>query len=121
MKETLQSYATLASLKRQRWICFFLAFFLLYNPFQAASQSSNAMDVCHPASNRATVGASELQHFTPAAGWDSLPAVDLADVEIPAPQPMVTVETSLAVPRLVVPPQQFFGSGLWFRPPPARS
>lgn len=120
MKDTLQSCATLASIKRHRWICFFLAFFLLYNPFQAATHGSSALDVCRPASNRATVGASELQHFSPAAGWDSLPTVDFAEVETRASQPVVTVETSLAEPRLVIPPQQFFGSGLWFRPPPAR-
>jgi hypothetical protein len=120
MNEALQSCSTLASIRRQRWLCFFLAFFLLYNPFQAAPHVRSALDVCHPASNRATVGASELQHFTPAAGWDSVPTVDFADLETPAFQPVVPAETPLVEPRLVISPQQFFGSGLWFRPPPAR-
>ncbi|HXY23856.1 MAG TPA: hypothetical protein VEI73_04350 [Candidatus Acidoferrum sp.] len=120
MKDVSQIPARLASVKRQRWICFFLAFFLLYNPFQAAPRGSRTLDVCHPASNRATVGASELQHFTPAAGWDSVPAVDVSAVEAPWSQPVVTVETSLAESRPAIPPAQFVGADLWFRPPPSR-
>ena len=120
MKDVVQIPARLASLQRQQWICFFLAFFLLYNPFQAVPGGSRTLDVCHPASNRATVGASELQHFTPAAGWDSVPAFDILAVEAPRSQPVVTAETSLAEPRPATPPAQFFGSGLWVRPPPAR-
>jgi len=120
MKDVVQIPARLASLQRQQWICFFLAFFLLYNPFQAVPGGSRALDVCHPASNRATVGASELQHFSPAAGWDSLRTIDLAEQEAPMSLPVVAAETAQAVPPSVAPQQQFFGSGLWFRPPPTR-
>lgn len=120
MKDALPSSATLATFGRYRWICLFLAFFLLYNPFHAALRGHSTLDVCHPASHRATVGASEFLPFTPAAGWDPLRAIDLAELEVPASLPLVTAETALSVPLLVVPPQQFFGAGLWFRPPPAR-
>jgi len=119
MKDALQTRATLAALKRHRWICFFLAFFLLYNPFHALPHGRNTLEVCHPASYRATVGASELQTFTPAAGWDSLPTLDFVEVEASASQPVVATETSIVEPRLVNPSLQFLGSSLWFRPPPA--
>ena len=120
MKDALQGCATLAALKRHHWICLFLAFFLLYNPFHTALCGSGSLDVCHRASNRATVGASELQHFTPTTGWDSLPTVDLGEGEVPAFRPVVMAETPVAERPLAIPAPQFFGSGLWFRPPPAR-
>jgi hypothetical protein len=105
-----------------RWhaqVCFCLALFLLYNPYLAAPGSTNGLNVRHPASNRATVGASELQHFSPADGKQKLStsAVDsaehffsIADLSSQAFEPS---------PQVVSPAQQFFGSSLWFRPPPA--
>jgi len=120
MKHALPSSETLAAFVRPRWICLFLALFLLYNPFHAALRGNSTLDVCHPASRRATVGASELLPFTPAAGWASLPTADLAEVEVPAFQPVIRAETRIAASPLVIPLQQFFGAGLWFRPPPAR-
>jgi len=119
MKDALGNGAPVAAWKRQRWSCFFLAFFLLYNPFHTSLRGTSSLEVCHPASHRATVGATELQHFTPAAGWDPFSTVDLAEVEAPVSLLVVAAETALAIPRLVVPAQQFFGAGLWFRPPPA--
>jgi hypothetical protein len=109
-----------ALLRRSSWICLFLAFFLLYNPFLASSHAANGLEVCHPASHRATVGASELQHFTPATGWDCLETANITDVEVPQPLPDLTADVLVTLPLVSPLPPQFFGPGLWFRPPPAR-
>src|SRR5512136_2841595 len=97
------------------WICFCLALFLLYNPYMAAPNSTNGLNVRHPASNRATVGASELQHFSPADGRDNF-STDVASTVLPLAS--FTEASSHAFklfPQVVSPPQQFFGSSLWFR------
>jgi hypothetical protein len=104
---------------RHAWVCFCLVLFLVYNPYMAAPSSTSGFNVRHPASNRATVGASELQHFSPTDGRDSLPATDTAT--------MGAVESLVDLPAqpLEFPPErpslsdQFLGPGLWFRPPPA--
>jgi hypothetical protein len=105
-----------------RWhvgVSFFLALFLLYNPYMAAPSSAGGLNVRHPASNRATVGASELQHFSPADGRDQLSTHATAAVEPPASFPEVSSQAFELVPQVVSPTQQFLGSSLWFRPPPA--
>jgi len=102
------------------WVCFCLALFLLYNPYLAAPSSADGLNVRHPASNRATVGASELQHFSPADGRDKLSAHATDAVEPLAS--FLEVSSTQAfefLPQVVSPPQQFFGSSLWCRPPPA--
>ncbi len=101
------------------WVSFFLALFLLYNPYMAAPSSPDGLNVRHPASNRATVGASELQHFSPAGGRDQLSTPATAAVEPLASFPEISSQAFELVPQVVSPTQQFFGSSLWFRPPPA--
>jgi len=101
------------------WVSFFLALFLLYNPYMAAPSWAGGLNVCHPASNRATVGASELQHFSPADGRDRLSTHTTPAVEPFAALPEVSSQPFELVPQIISPTQQFFGSGLWFRPPPA--
>jgi hypothetical protein len=105
-----------------RWqslACFCLALFLLYNPYMAAPGSTNGLTVRHPASNRATVGASELQHFSPANGRDELSTPASAVVEALASFPVVSTQDFESFPQVASPAQQFFGSSLWFRPPPS--
>jgi len=102
-----------------RWLCVSLALFLLDNPYMAAPSSTNGLKVRHSASNRATVGASELQHFSPADGREKHSARATLVVE---PLRAFLERSSHAgdiSPQVVSPPQQFFGSSLWFRPPPA--
>jgi hypothetical protein len=101
------------------WVSFCLAFFLLYNPFLAAPFSTNGLSVRHPASNRATVGASELQHFSPAQGQDQLSSDAASAVEPIASFSEASSQAIAFFPQVVSPSQQFFGSSLWFRPPPA--
>jgi hypothetical protein len=107
----------IAVLKRHEWVCLFLAFSLLYNPFLAAPRTMGGLEVGHPASHRATVGASELQHFTPANGWGCLPAADIAVAEVVESSLEFSTE-SFFVLHLSLPAHQFSGPGLWFRPPP---
>jgi hypothetical protein len=101
------------------WVCLGLALFLLYNPYMAAPGSAGGLNFCHPASNRATVGASELQHFSPADGKDKLSALAMSPIEPFFSVPALTSRAFELLPQVVSPAQQFFGSSLWFRPPPA--
>jgi len=95
-----------------------LALFLLYNPYMAAPGSTGGLNFCHPASNRATIGASELQHFSPANGRDQLSSPVASVVVSLASLPELSSQAFTLLPQVVSPAQQFFGSSLWFRPPP---
>src|SRR5215467_13521878 len=106
-------------LKTRRWACISLTLFLLYNPFFVPMHSPSGLDFSRPASHRATVGASELQHFTPANGWGYLLAGDFAETVILAPLPQLSAESLFAFPLFSLFSPQFLGSGLRFRPPPA--
>src|SRR5215470_10656027 len=119
MKGSFHFREELGSPKLFRAACFLLALFLLYNPFYAMLYSPAGLDFSRPASHRATVGASELQHFTPANGWGYLLAGDFPETVILAPLPQLSADSFFAFPifSLISPP--FFIPGLWFRPPPA--
>ena len=101
------------------WVCLCLALLLLYNPYLAGPGSARGLNFRHPASNRATVGASELQSFSPADGQDKLSTDATAAVEPLASISEAFSSAASLFPQVVSPPQQFFGSSLWFRPPPA--
>jgi hypothetical protein len=103
---------------RRVCVCFLLVFFLLYNPFAASRSSANILNVGHPASHRATVGASELQHFSFADGQERLSVHDNAAVATLMYLPNVSVRSLQCLAQVLSPQQQFFGSSLWFRPPP---
>lgn len=120
MNSTSHFSGIVVALKRYRWVCLVIATLLLYNPFLAVPHSGNALEIGHRASHRATVGSSELQHFSPTDGWGSLPAVDITAADVVLPLPEISAPLFLALPPTPYFPQQFFGPGLWFRPPPAR-
>lgn len=111
---------TLVPLGRYGWVCLALATLLLFNPFFVTPRSGNGLEVCHPASHRATVGASELQHFSPTDGWDNLAVVDSPEAAIVLSLPDLTAQFFFVLPAVPLFSQQFFGPGLWFRPPPVR-
>jgi hypothetical protein len=119
MRDLSHFPGTLAVLKRHQWVCLFLVFSLLYNPFLAAPRTTGGLEVTHPASHRATVGSSELKHFTFATGQSLLAFVDLALVEAPLPLPVPSGTNSLRVFPELYPPDQLLCASLWFRPPPA--
>jgi hypothetical protein len=100
-------------------VCLALAVLFLYNPFLAITPSSSFLNVHHSLSYRATVGSSELQHFSPVharkilalsvatvLSWlDSLANPIVSRVTEVSPHPGCAFEVVC--------------SDLWFRPPPA--
>lgn len=120
MNSSIQRPGILVALRRYNWVCLVLATLLLYNPFSTALRPGHNLEVCHHVSHRATVGSSELQHFSPTDGWGSLPAMDATDTKVALPLPAPLDRSFFVSPPALLHPQQFFGSGLWFRPPPVR-
>jgi hypothetical protein len=96
-----------------------LAVLFLYNPYQLPPGSTGELNVRHRASYRATVGSSELQHFTATAKKDRTTARYSAIFDLfhslsgQADELLLCPSRDLAIPQLVL-----FAS-LWFRPPPA--
>jgi hypothetical protein len=107
----------LPSPKPRAWLCLFLAALFLYNPFLEAPASAAGLDLRHSASNRATVGASELQQFTVGklrhvVGTQAeSPTGTALFLEAPREQPTAAGFDSPAPPVL-------WAANLWFRPPP---
>lgn len=120
MNSALQYPGIIVALRRCNWVCVVLATLLLYNPFSTALRSGHSLEVCHPVSHRASVGASELQHFAPADGWGSLPAMDTTEADVALLLPAFPDDFFFVSTPALLPPQQFFGPGRWFRPPPVR-
>ena len=110
-----------AGLHRQieMFVCLALAILFLYNPYLAVSPSSSVLNVHHTLSYRATVGSSELQHFSP-TNARKIFALSVASVlnwlDSPA-NPMVRRITEVSAhPACAF---EVVCSDLWFRPPPA--
>ena len=101
-----------------RGACFALIVLLLHNPFLIAPARADGLNVSHLPSYRATIAASELQHFTPASAQYDFTAQaaqswnDLAPLQADWRQPRITPS------QVVSNPQQFWCPSLWFRPPP---
>ncbi len=106
-----------------RWqvcLCLLLVALILYNPFLAGADSVAGLSVRHAASNRATVGASELQHFTPAEKGTGLPSGDaLLLFALLTPSLYLYGQRMWISPVSVHPAAaQHLAPSLWFRPPP---
>jgi hypothetical protein len=104
--------------KRHVWLCLLLAALFLYNPFVTAPSSGFGLNVRQSASNRATIGASELQHFRASESHD-------ADIRIEGLSHRLLFVSDSVLERFAplnlqvrAPKSLFFGS-VWFRPPPA--
>jgi hypothetical protein len=99
------------------WMCVFLATLLLYNPFAALCLSHGTFEVHTLQRNRASVGASELQHFCPVQ--DGTQQVDL-NLESNREEVAVPAEGFVArgYEREVEVPQSDIVSKVWSRPPP---
>jgi len=103
---------------RQVLFCLLLIGFLLYNPFAALVHSHTGLSVDHLARNRATVGASELAHYSPVTknGLDvseHLECIgDLVPVYTEQDSPLPILKASRQIFRLD------FSPALYFRPPP---
>lgn len=108
-----------AASNRQVCVCVLLVLLLLYNPFLMAPGSDVGLNVRHPASNRATVGSSELQHFSPIVGKNCGSLLDLAVTEIFTTPPITIPEDLSGADHTFIPSSQFSPASLWFRPPPS--
>ena len=107
---------------RPRWrvcICLLLIGLIVYNPFVALRGTSGNLSYARMARNRATIGSSELQHFSPEPNPTLQPDLD---VEVSGAEPATPVQASHAgmVQREVSPLRPELSASLWFRPPPAR-
>lgn len=99
-------------------VCVLIVGFLLYNPFFALLHSPGGLTVQHQARNRATVGAGEMQHFSPvsnelAAGI--LPEERCSEILAAAGGQESHLASDLRRDFVLTPE---FSSNLWFRPPP---
>jgi len=100
------------------WLCLFLAALFLYNPFLTAPAAGAGLHLRHSHSNRATVGASELQQFTTAKERQSFEA-QAEELNEGKSFAAPSLQERLTTPCSDVPaPQAFWAANLWFRPPP---
>jgi hypothetical protein len=99
------------------WTCVLLAALILYNPFAALCFSHGRIEVHTLQRNRATVGASELQHFSPVQD-DTKQAnlhLETSREEVAAPAESFVAR---GFEREVEIPQSDIVSRVWSRPPP---
>jgi hypothetical protein len=104
--------------KHQAWLCLLLASLFLYNPFLAGADCFGGLNLCHPPSNRATIGSSELQQFRVTNGRSTFAISEAASIEFHTSLPEPSVEVSEGPAEDILPAQQFVCASLWFRPPP---
>lgn len=105
----------------QALACLLLVLFLLYNPFLAAASSPFGLNIHHRASNRATIGASELQPLSYAHARAGFAAASTLVWLILAAIPFLSHQRSLALDSNVsaFPLSRICGANHRFRPPPA--
>jgi hypothetical protein len=99
-------------------VCLLLVACFLYNPFISLIHSSHGLSAHHLTRNRSTVGAGELQNFSPeskAAALNVLSAKCIRETLIAPP----VVEFLAVVFAPVRPIFVEFTSNLFFRPPPS--
>ncbi len=100
-------------------MCLLLAVLVVYNPYMSGADSGAGLCLRHSASNRATVGASELEHFTPGDSRTVALITALAPLGILALPPAMPVPQRPRPAQKVRASVQRLTASLWFRPPPA--
>ena len=103
----------------QAAVCLLLVGLVIFNPYLAAPDTYGNTCIRRLPSNRATVGASELQHFTPRDKRSVLIAAGVAIIEhldVVVPRYSESYEDPLEAVSFAV---QFQSESLWFRHPPA--
>ena len=98
-------------------ICALLIGLVVYNPFAALTSASNGLAYQALARHRASVGASEMQHFAPVKAETGQPDLTVATQkgELPAPR---GEEARLECGRVHLPLLLEGMTSHWFRPPP---
>jgi hypothetical protein len=92
---------------------------ILYNPFYGLTNPADGFTYQSLARHRATVGASEMQHFTPVQGVEAQP-----EGTVEGPRARVAAEKKEEpLPRFseeALPQQLELAASVWFRPPPSK-
>jgi hypothetical protein len=99
------------------WLCILLIGLMLYNPFAGLMGSGDGLCYDRMARNRATVGACELQHFSPVSSPSSQTELDV-DVPCMDLTQVVREERTSSDLRQAFPAQAEVFSQFWNRPPP---
>jgi hypothetical protein len=119
MRSSVNSKATCWLPRWQVCLSVLLILLVIYNPFSALSGYSGSVSYDKLARNRASIGSSELQHFSPVSnpGLHSDVAVALLSAEL-----LRCAQESEpgADQREELPPEPAKLAGVWFRPPPSR-
>jgi len=98
------------------WLCVLLIGLMLYNPFAGLVSSSDRLSYDRMARNRSTIGACELQHFSPVPNPSSQMVLE---VDVPSIDPMRVVREERTSSDLrEAPAQAEVFSQFWNRPPP---
>lgn len=91
---------------------------LLYNPFLVMVSHSDGLSYQALARHRATVGATEMQHYSPVPSQEVQPEVAVEELLA-----AVVVEINKSASRIFkdesLPQRPELIAGVWFRPPPA--
>lgn len=100
-------------------LCVALIGLMLYNPFASLCGTNDGLCYDQLARNRATVGASELQHFSPITDSTIQSQLDL-DTPATGLLPVVWEAFSLFDLQQAFAPQPDLLNEFWNKPPPAR-
>ena len=98
-------------------LCLLLIGLLLYNPFAGLWGPTDGVSYDKLARNRATIGASELQHFSPVPNENTQADLDM-DLAFPALQVLVRTQPGSTESLAVVSPQAEYLLEFSNRPPP---
>jgi hypothetical protein len=101
-----------------RAVCVALIVLLAHNPYLIAPAISGGLNFSHHPSYRATVAASELQHFTPQDDQNSIDAILVRPLNVLDPLQTDGRQPRIYTSQVLSPQLQFWFAGLWFRPPP---
>jgi hypothetical protein len=101
-------------------LCPILVISFLYNPYLTARVATDGPNVRHPFSHRATVGASELEKYSPVVAANAYPGLELSFVRALPVVADCRLTFFLAVPSSGQPQNRRspFQGAIWFRPPP---
>ena len=118
----MRSYIPKPIAWRPSWricMCVLLIGLVAYNPFAALGGSFSNLSYEKLARNRATIGSSEMQQFSPVLNPTVQPDID---VEARGAEPAAAVQESEPGmdQREVIFLQPELFANLWFRPPPTR-
>ena len=99
-------------------LCVLLAVLFFYNPFVALTSSAGELAYHSLARNRATVGASELQQFSPQKSLHVVPELFFLSFADSVFRPLQHTWRSAHFAQPSIVPLAKVPSNLWFRPPP---